>query len=228
MTQIQHEFKLVDCLSKLLQTESCAIQVSYKVLMLPDSIYNRIFQRMSIMLQINENIIREQFKLLATKYLTRNTFKSFEPTESLNGTRCYNLVENTPRTQSKESLKFQKLYSECLQQILQINENDNKKLCQKVVIYLQCNSSKIFWKQMSELIPEKNIKYLKEYYQNSFKRFEHQEFMTLEDKLRLKDLMNEMQTSKPAEIAEIFMEMTKDKNYFRRNVVMYIINMKNK
>ncbi|CAL6020395.1 Hypothetical_protein [Hexamita inflata] len=180
------------------------------------------------MLKTKENIVLEQFKLLAMKYLTINTFKSFEPTESLNGTRCYNLVENTPRTQSKDSIKFQQLFSQCLQIIILSNESDNKKLCQQVISYLKCNCSKIFWKQLQELIPEKSIKYLKEYYQNSFKRFAHQEFMTLEDKIILKDLMNEMKSSKPAEIAEIFMEMTKDKNYFRRNVIMYIVNMKNK
>ncbi|CAL5993751.1 Hypothetical_protein [Hexamita inflata] len=140
--------------------------------------------------------------------------------------QCYNLHQNKPRTQSKESIQFQNRFSSCLQVILQIQETDNKIVCEKVLSHLQQNSSKKFWKQITELIPEKTTIQLREYFQNSFKRFMHQEYLNKTDKIILQSLILEMKDKKPAEIAEKFMEMTAERNYFKRNVIMYIVNLK--
>ncbi|CAL5993747.1 Hypothetical_protein [Hexamita inflata] len=228
MIQIQQEQKLIRCLSQLLQIKACAVHLSFYALMLPDHLHARLFQEVALLLETDEAEVREQFKLLTLKHLLRSTPQSPPPSEGLNASKCYNLVQNSPRTQSQDSILFQYKFAECLQKVIQLQESDNKKLCQEVVNYLKCHNTKVFWQQLHGLISDKSVKYLKEYYQNSFKRFLHQEFITQEDKLVLKDLMNEMKDRKPSEIAEIFMEMTVDKNYFRRNVVMYVVNMKNK
>ncbi|CAL5993761.1 Conserved_hypothetical protein [Hexamita inflata] len=226
MLQIHQESKLVNCLSNLLQIQKCAKTTSFYALMLPDHLHARLFQEVALLLETDEAEIREQFKLLTLKHLLRSTPQSPPPSEGLNASKCYNLVQNSPRTQSQDSILFQYKFAECLQKVIQLQESDNKKLCQEVVNYLQCNSSKIFWKEMHELIPEKSTVQLRESFQNSFKRLIHQEYLSQEDKVILKNLMIEMTDQKPAEIADNFMDLVKDKNYFKRNVVMYIINMK--
>ncbi|CAL6082695.1 Hypothetical_protein [Hexamita inflata] len=226
MLQIQQEQKLIECLSQLLQVKQCAKQVSFYVLMLPDYLHARIFFDVALQLQTSENLVHEQFQLLTMKHLVKSSIKSPSLTEDLNATRCYNLIENHPRTQSLASIQFQNRYSECLQKVMNIQQPDNKKLCQELLNYFENNGSIQFWKQMHELIPEKSKVQLREYFQNSFKRFMHQEFLSQEDKIVLKDLIMQMKDRKPSEIAEKFMEMARDKNYFKRNVIMYVVNLK--
>ncbi|CAL6082681.1 Hypothetical_protein [Hexamita inflata] len=226
MLQIQQEYKLIECLSQLLQVKQCAKQVSFYVLMLPDNLHTRIFHEVALLLQTSEKQVREQFQLLTIKYLVKDTIKSPQPTEDLNTTRCYNLIENHPRTQSQASIKFQNRYSEAIQKVMNIQQPDNKKLCQELLNYFENYGSIKFWKQMHELIPEKSKVQLREYFQNSFKRFVHQEYLSQEDKIVLKDLIIQMKDRKPSEIADKFMEIAKDKNYFKRNVIMYVVNMK--
>ncbi|CAL6079394.1 Hypothetical_protein [Hexamita inflata] len=228
MLQIHQESKLVDCLSNLLQIQKCAKTTSFYVLMLPDHLHARLFQEVALLLETDEAEAREQFKLLTLKHLLRSAPQSPPPSEGLNASKCYNLVQNSPRTQSQDSILFQNRFAECLQKVLHVQESDNKKLCQEVVSYLQCNSSKIFWKQLQQYIPEKNTTQLREYFQNSFKRFVCQEFLSQEDKVILKNLMIEMKKQKPSEVADKFLTFSKGKNYFRRNVVMYVINMRDK
>ncbi|CAL6091121.1 Hypothetical_protein [Hexamita inflata] len=226
MLQIQQEYKLIESLSQLLQVEKSAQQVSFYVLMLPDYLHTRIFHDVALQLQTSEYQVREQFKLLTIKYMLKSSAKSPSLTEDLNATRCYNLIENHPRTQSSASIQFQNHYADCLQEVIQIQEPDNKKLCKEVLNYFENNGSKQFWKQMHELIPEKSKVQLREYFQNSFKRFMHQEYLSQEDKIVLKDLIIQMKDRKPSEIVDKFMEMAKDKNYFKRNVIMYVVNFK--
>ncbi|CAL6048906.1 Conserved_hypothetical protein [Hexamita inflata] len=216
MIQIQQEQKLISCLSQLLQIKTCAVQLSFYALMLPDHLHARLFQEVALLLETDEAEVREQFKLLTLKHLLRSAPQSPPPSEGLNVSKCYNLVQNSPRTQSQDSILFQNRFAECLQKVISIQESDNKKLCQEVVNYLQCNSSKIFWKEMHELISEKSTVQLREYFYNSFKRLMHQEFLSLEDKIILKNLMIEIADQKPAEIADNFMDLVKDKNYFKR------------
>ncbi|CAL6079354.1 Hypothetical_protein [Hexamita inflata] len=154
--------------------------------------------------------------------------KTPAPRESDSKRKCYNLLENRPRTQSKQSIDFQNKFAQCLQQVIGEEESDNRALCLKVVDYLKNNDSLVFWRQLTRLLPEKTTIQLREYFQNSFKRFMYREFITQEDKAVLQDLMAQMAGSKPADIASRFLEMTQDRNYFKRNVVMYVVNMKDK
>ncbi|CAL6010978.1 Hypothetical_protein [Hexamita inflata] len=219
---MQNEQELVNCLSKLLQIKNSAKHVSFYVLMLPDHLHTRLFTEVALLLESTEIIVRDQFRLLTLKYFVNNSLCYL--TENINTT--YNLTENCPRTQSKESILFQNKFANCLQQTLNINTSDNKILCQNVLHYFNDNGSKQFWRKMGELIPEKTTVQLREYFQNSFRRFMHQEYLNKEDKVILLELIKQMKDKKPAQIADEFMDTVKDRNYFKRNVVMYIINMK--
>ncbi|CAL6079352.1 Hypothetical_protein [Hexamita inflata] len=220
------EQNLVNALSYLFKCQISTEFISYHVLMLSDLLYHKLFEHTAQLLQISEYQVRNQFNQLVLKYFNKSQLQLRS-----NDTKrqcCYNLQENHPRTQSSSSIQFQNMYSQCLQKVTQFNESDNKKLCQQVITYLQNNDSFLFWQQMHQLIPEKTTVQLREYFQNSFKRFMHQEYLIQEDKLILKEMINRTKDGKPSEIADRFMEMTKEKNYFKRNVVMYIANLQNK
>ncbi|CAL5993781.1 Hypothetical_protein [Hexamita inflata] len=191
-----------------------------------DLLYDKLFEHTAQLLQISEQQVRDQFNQLVLKHFNKGQLQL-----GSNDTKrqcCYNLQENHPRTQSPSSIQFQNMYSQCLQKVIKFNESDNKKLCQLVITYLKNNDSFLFWQRMHEQIPEKTTVQLREYFQNSFKRFMHQEYLIQEDKLILKDMINHTKDGKPSEIADRFMKMTKDKNYFKRNVVMYIANLLSK
>ncbi|CAL6066095.1 Hypothetical_protein [Hexamita inflata] len=185
--------QIMDCLSQLLQIQSCPIKVSFYVLMLPDHLYSCLIRKVSYLLETPENNIFELFQIMVLNHFIYSTPKHIITN------RNYNLVVNTPRTQSQESIQFQNMFAQCLQKVLHIQESDNKQLSQIVLSYLEQNSSKQFWKQMHE-----------------------------QNKVILQKLINNMKDKKASEIAEQFMEMTKNRNYFKRNVLMYIVNMKTK
>ncbi|CAL6086864.1 Hypothetical_protein [Hexamita inflata] len=215
------EQKLLDALSQLLKMQKSPNVLSLYILMLPDHSYNILFQHLSKFLNESEFTIHEQFNLLVIKYISRVK----EVQISTNRRNCYNLLENMPRTQSKQSLLFQKTFSFCLNQILQTNESNNKILCKNVIKHLQTFDAGRFWKQMHSLIQYKTPVQLREYFQNSFRRFMYQEFISIEDKVILRNLITQMKDKKPSTIAEKFMEVA-NKNYFKRNVVMYVVNLK--
>ncbi|CAL6048878.1 Hypothetical_protein [Hexamita inflata] len=249
----QQERDLTEFLSRLLNT-SCPIQLSHTVLAFPDPLKIKLFELVSLTLNIDIALVNQLFKRLVfksvqtlrlqcqnlnslsfkvdqtlqdTKVQDTNKCEHVQTTDCKNA-RCYNLSKNAPRTQSKEQIEFQNRFSSSLQTVLKIKETNNKTLSEKAVCYLQNNNSIQFWKEMHELIPDKSTVQLREYFQNSFKRFMHQEFINKEDKMVLKDLINEMKDKKPAEIADKFMEMTADRNYFKRNVLMYVVNVQSK
>ncbi|CAL5993771.1 Hypothetical_protein [Hexamita inflata] len=253
----QQERDLTEFLSRLLNT-SCPIQLSHTVLAFPDPLKIKLFQLVSLTLNIDIALVNQLFKRLVFKSvqtlrlqcqnLNSLTFKieeehleiqpielelqldnqSNENSKQKPNQRCYNLLENSQRTQSKEAVAFQNRFAACLQQILKIQETNNRVLCEKVVRYLEEKGSKKFWVQMQLIIPEKSTVQLREYFLNSFKRFMHQEYLNKEDKVLLKELIYQMKNKKPSEIADKFIEMTADRNYFKRNVVMYIVNIKDK
>ncbi|CAL6048924.1 Hypothetical_protein [Hexamita inflata] len=191
--------------------------LSYHVLMLPDLMYENLFSHLAATLQMNKHLVLELFADVAVNHLTARP----QPVKT------YNLVGNRPRTQSQQSIAFQNRFANGLQMVLGVNTTDYRELCLEVN-WLNSREKTNLWYELSLVIAEKKPTQLREYFQNSFQRFMHQEYINKEDKVILKNLINEMKDKKPAVIAEKFMEMTADRNYFKRNVVMYVVNMKNK
>ncbi|CAL5992351.1 Hypothetical_protein [Hexamita inflata] len=93
---------------------------------------------------------------------------------------------------------------------------------------LQLTNKKNFWGYVQQLIPEKTDKQLREYYQKSFQRLMY-ESLTDEDDIRLlKQLFLNDPNKRAAVLADEFMQACQNKNYFKRNIVMYIVNLKRK
>ncbi|CAL6077327.1 Hypothetical_protein [Hexamita inflata] len=71
-------------------------------------------------------------------------------------------------------------------------------------------------------------KVVRDYYQKSFLRCMFQECISSQDKVLLCNLINQMEGQKPSVIADRFFESVGTDKYFKRNVVMYIVNRKSK
>ncbi|CAL5993719.1 Hypothetical_protein [Hexamita inflata] len=213
--------KVTKALSQLLQVPNVANKVIFELLMLSDEQYSTTLEKLQSTLQLSKINVQEVVMQLTLENMTS---PSLESATSQYSKTFYNLLENRPRTQSKTSIQFQTKFSTALQQILETSITDNRELCILTNEYLQHNDYTEFWVAVHQLIPEKKPAQLRDYFQKSFQRFMYQEYITCEDKLILRDLIASMSSQKPAEIAGTFLDMFTEKNYFKRNVVMYIVN----
>ncbi|CAL6049036.1 Hypothetical_protein [Hexamita inflata] len=140
------------------------------------------------------------------------------------------------RALSQQFTEFQNSFAQSMKQVLReqsllhvdLEIHTEQELCACVNNHLKESGQKQFWKRMNELIPSKNIKQLREYYQKSFQRVLYENQIDYADKEVLRELIRKHQTESPTEIAGRFMQVCAQKNYFKRNIVMYIINLKRK
>ncbi|CAL6096364.1 Hypothetical_protein [Hexamita inflata] len=106
-------------------------------------------------------------------------------------------------------------------------EVDSAQLCILLNEYLLNNNQTQFWKEVQEQVQEKSAQQLRDYYQKSFQRVMYEGALSVHDKIILCKLIDEM-NAKPAQIADKFMEMVGKDKYFKRNIIMYIVNRKQK
>ncbi|CAL6012587.1 Hypothetical_protein [Hexamita inflata] len=137
------------------------------------------------------------------------------------------------RAIKQEYVEFQQLFSQKLKEIIvtyvpRAMITNDQELCIQINDYFKNSGQKDLWKQLNEQIPTKTIKQLREYYQKSFQRVLYDNQIDVEDKETLRQLMEQMTDDSPTSIANSFCMISKNKNYFKRNIVMYIINLKRK
>ncbi|CAL6039961.1 Hypothetical_protein [Hexamita inflata] len=200
-------------------------------MMLPDQIYSNLFNQVQIQLNLPMKVLQQQFWDLANQYVYN--FQCSQTQLSLNQSQdCYN--RTTKRKQSVSDIEFEQVFVSKIQQIfteenINIEANNNYELCQEIANYLQKhqNSQITFWNKLSQKIQNKTSVQLREYYKKSFSKFLYTQCITNEDKQVLKQLILQMPDSKPSEIASHFMSVTSERNYFKRNIIMYVVNRKN-
>ncbi|CAL6068403.1 Hypothetical_protein [Hexamita inflata] len=99
-------------------------------------------------------------------------------------------------------------------------------LCQRLNEHLKSCPKQQFWNQLSELMQIKTARQLSDYYTNSYSKNLHTGQLTTEDKTVLRELNQQMRQMKPAEVAKVFLVKQKTQTYFKRNIVMYVINLR--
>ncbi|CAL5979903.1 Hypothetical_protein [Hexamita inflata] len=226
--------QLVEAIANILQinkTKNIQDKVVLYTMMLPDKLYQRLFQTLSSLL--NEQVT-DLHKLFVEQVVSINLLK--------NNIRCvgemslerseYNLKEAHIRKQSANSLQVQNEFIAALIQALS-NKGftvpqyiNNRQLCEMVNDHLKDNLPLDFWTAMKNIIPQKTEIQLREYYQKSFLRHMYEESISVQDKIVLCDLINEMADAKPSKIADAFVKKVGTGKYFYRNIVMYIVNKK--
>ncbi|CAL5970531.1 Hypothetical_protein [Hexamita inflata] len=199
--------------------------VLYDVMMLPDNTYQYLFAELAMELNIPQNelkqfvseVINEQFQtaVLQEQKVNNNTVQK--------------------RTQKELFVEQKRRFAEILAQVLkeyniQSNPADHKQMCTYVDICIQEHGQKRFWSTMNQLMPEKTVKQLRDYYTRSFQQVLYNCQLSFEDKQLLRKLMETYPHERPTDIADYFMEQIsgEERNYSHRNIVVYIINSRRK
>ncbi|CAL5971011.1 Hypothetical_protein [Hexamita inflata] len=107
------------------------------------------------------------------------------------------------------------------------NSCGDKDLCQHVNQIVDKDTSQQFWNKVQSLIPQKSKKQIYDFYHTSFSKALFDENINITDKLLIKRISEQYKDAKPAEQAQIFMNLT-GKNILKRNVVMQFVNMHKK
>ncbi|CAL5993617.1 Hypothetical_protein [Hexamita inflata] len=138
------------------------------------------------------------------------------------------------RRKSESNLEFQNKFARALKNTLsksspnELSNESYSDLCQITNKYLKTGSATQLWLNVQKLVPEKNERQLRDYYQKSFMRQMYEECISGQDKILLCQLIDQMPGAKPAQIVEKYIQMTGCVKYFKRNLVMYVINRKQK
>ncbi|CAL5991999.1 Hypothetical_protein [Hexamita inflata] len=206
--------------------------VAYQVMMLSDIHYNIMFAQMSVELNVDINTLKQQFVQVAMQQLTiKQTNK--EPEADSHDSNEKKPRQIYHRAVKQEFQEYQQLFSEKLYQVLQSGDKsasvtNNRDLCLKVNQHLINYGQKFFWQRLQTLIPQKTVKQLREYYQKSFQRVLYNDQIDAHDKKLLRELIDNQNDASPTEIANQFLEVCPNRNYFKRSIVMYVINIKRK
>ncbi|CAL6017038.1 Hypothetical_protein [Hexamita inflata] len=210
MNQYVHH-QIIQGIAQLLQLDyspDLEHHIITQVLQLP--LINQLFTSLSQNMNVDQNTLYKHFN---------NSYK-FKCTQK--------------RTQPEKSTNFKQKFEQALKTVLSSYNNfvltfkSDSDLCEYLNQHFRMNGQMNFWPKMNSIIPEKNEKQLREYYQKSFQRCMYQECITELDKTLLCKLIDQMQGQKPAVIANRFFEHVGTEKYFKRNVIMYIVNRKNK
>ncbi|CAL5992383.1 Hypothetical_protein [Hexamita inflata] len=222
MNQEQTQLKLQ--LQKQLHTDPD--QVTLQVMMLSDNLYRLCFANASLELNVSINSLHQTFQEIAMQELVQQAeqLQCQKPKETEIQRPIYSI--------SKRYTDFQSLFEKSIKHVLLSYGvgkcEDSQELCRQVNICLQLTNKKSFWSQVQQLIPEKSDKQLREYFQKSFQRVMYQDLTDEDDKRLLKQLFLRDPDKRAAAIAEQFLQVCKHQNYFKRSIVMYIINLKRK
>ncbi|CAL6110456.1 Hypothetical_protein [Hexamita inflata] len=208
-------------------------QVAYQVMMLPDAQYNMRFAQVSLELNVDVNTLKQQFVEVAMAQLVNKHASCAPEAGSQESAGKKKVRQMYHRDIKPEYQQFQKLYAEKLFQVLQSRNqkavfSDDRDICIQVNNHIANFGQKNFWHNLQTLIPHKTVKQLREYYQKSFMRVLYDSHIDVQDKELLREMIEKQSETSPTELANQFLEVCQNKNYFKRNIVMYVINIKRK
>ncbi|CAL5993627.1 Hypothetical_protein [Hexamita inflata] len=215
--------KIIQGIAGLLQLEyspDFEHQIIAQVLSLPNQLFIRLLVQLSFALNVEYNALLNYFNMqIAPKYTQKSTYK-FKFTQA--------------RTQPENLIHFKRIFSQALKTVLQtilnqsVSFESDAHMCQYVNEHFKVNGQVDFWVKMNGIISEKSKRQLREYYQKSFQRCMYLECISEPDKELLCSLIDQMQDQKPSAVVGRFLSIIGTEKYFKRNVVMYVINRRSK
>ncbi|CAL6026091.1 Hypothetical_protein [Hexamita inflata] len=102
----------------------------------------------------------------------------------------------------------------------------NSDLCVEVDNHLQANNKAAFWNCVASSLEGKTRKQVQDYYIQSFQKLRYSRLLTVEDKLLLRQLSSQMEDQKPAAVVQQFLCQVENTDYFKHNIMMYVINFR--
>ncbi|CAL5996303.1 Hypothetical_protein [Hexamita inflata] len=130
---------------------------------------------------------------------------------------------STERKISNFSTEFEIQFEIALKNALMIQfENENDEI--DFVGKMGTKERRELWIRVQQEIQNKTTKQLRDYFQNTYQKRKYKKCISNEDKKYLQLLNDEFKTERPSYITDLFLEHKKE--YFRHNVLMYIINLR--
>ncbi|CAL6107216.1 Hypothetical_protein [Hexamita inflata] len=208
-------------------------QVVYQVMMLPDNQYHVRFAQLSLEMNVDMNILKDMFVEVAMNQLVNKQVNRLQEANSKESSGRKKVRQTYHRDIKPEYQQFQKLYAEKLFQVLRSRNqkavfSDDRDICIQVNNHIANFGQKNFWHSLQTLLPSKTVKQLREYYQKSFMRVLYDNQIDVQDKELLRQIIEKQSETSPTAIANQFLQVCCNKNYFKRNIVMYIINLRRK
>ncbi|CAL6071251.1 Hypothetical_protein [Hexamita inflata] len=206
--------------------------IIYKTLMLPDKSYKQLFCQISFNMNVDVKVVMETFQNLVHSKLKQNHNIQKNSHYDLVQFKSVSKLQKTKQTQNARKSKldlmqFNSRFEMALKSaLLDLNKNANimnsQEVCKELSAHFKVYNQTPFWNKIHSFIPEKTPIQLKEYFQKSFSKCLYEQ-INAEDESILKNLEQKMKDKKPAEIADVFMEITRQK-YFKRSIIIQIVN----
>ncbi|CAL5979859.1 Hypothetical_protein [Hexamita inflata] len=226
--------QLVEAIANLLkieQTPNLHSKVALYTMILSDKLYQQLFVTLSLELNVEITCLK---KVYVEQIILQQLLKNNNNDTLFSEYSGHKLIIAHMRKPSSSSLEIQNQFVTAVKQVLfergcSLNAFMNhKQLCLMVNEHLKENRPLLFWREVRILIPEKTEIQLREYYQKSFLRHMYEESISVQDKIILCNLMSQMPGAKPSKIADEFVKIVGTGKYFYRNIIMYIVNKKEK
>ncbi|CAL5972204.1 Hypothetical_protein [Hexamita inflata] len=200
--------------------------VTLKVMTLKNANYQQCFAEASSALNVDMLQLQQIYKEIVMNELVQHkSSKKPEPYQETILLDPSNLGVNERST-------FKHVFEQTLKYVLFQNTAQQnmtcEELCQRVDLHLKNSNRKYFWSRVQQLIPFKTEKQLREYYQKSFQRAMYTQFNDEEDKQLLKNMLEKEPNKRASMLADEFLGVCKCKTYFKRSIVMFIINLQRK
>ncbi|CAL6027452.1 Hypothetical_protein [Hexamita inflata] len=210
----------------------------YQVMMLKDDEYELFWSEMRIQSGVPSSELQDFFSNhVAPKFLFK--YDSFSQSSSLDAAQTtfqeskgQKFRRSVSRQKSSASDQFRELFANGLTTILSRLTLDSyvdlsyADICNKVNSYLEHNDKTQFWRTMTEAIEGKSSKQIQDYYAHSFQKAIYTRQLSTEDKVLLRQLSQQMADAKPSKVALEFLSRSEYADYFKHNVVMYVINLR--
>ncbi|CAL6054513.1 Hypothetical_protein [Hexamita inflata] len=224
--------EVIACKFQMERAPNLNDKVALYTMMLSDKLYEKLFQKLSQELNVEITILHKIFvEQIVMKHLLKNNDNNFVESPEGSG---HKLIIAHMRKPSSNSQAVQNQFVAAVKQVLFDRGcsvepfMNHRQLCVMVNQHLKENRPLFFWRDLRQLIPNKTEVQLREYYQKSFLRHMYEESITVQDKIILCDLMSQMPNARPSKIADEFLNVVGTKKYFYRNIVMYVVNKKEK
>ncbi|CAL6104747.1 Hypothetical_protein [Hexamita inflata] len=210
----------------------------YQVMMLRDDEYEQFWSEMRVQSGIPSSELQDFFSNhVAPKFLFK--YDSFSQSSSsdaaqttIQESKGQKFRRSVSRQKSSASDQFRELFANGLATILSrftldsFADLSHADICNKVNAYLEHNDKTQFWRTMTEAIEGKSSKQIQDYYAHSFQKAIYTRQLSTEDKALLRQLSQQMAEAKPSQVALEFLGRAAFKDYFKHNVVMYVINLR--
>ncbi|CAL5972080.1 Hypothetical_protein [Hexamita inflata] len=218
------QYNLVRLIQNAIRTNELTKDVFlpvYEVLMLPDTIYNAFFTELAASMSMDKNIVIDTFKRILNNFIASNQSFITEVSQQQDSKKL------TERQISHN--QFVLVFRHCLMAVYyrhndrSIKINSDQQLCETINTFMKSFGHVQFWKAIQQLIPDKTVKQLRDFYAKSFQKVLFETQMEEQDKLMLRKMVD--LEGSPSDIADKFLQLT-GKNYFQRNIIMYVINLR--